>query len=163
MSALMHDRTTAQSLLLQQPHALAWVRDQLPELGPLDLLLRTRSGAISLGAELPLYLGQSRGMRPHVYPFMTGYKAVAEMVACGPAVQSAATGERVVAFYGHRTMTVAPEARVVPIPPDMPDVLAVLFIFTCDAAESVRAVFARMTRRVKGWAVQALDKAPLPW
>lgn len=141
-------RITAQSLLLQQPRALTWVRGQLPELGPHDLLLRTRSGAISLGTELPLYLGQSRGMRPHVYPFMTGYEAVAEVVACGPAVQSVAVGDRVIAFYGHRTMSVVPESRVVPIPPDIPDTLAVLLILACDAAKGISKVSLHPHQRI---------------
>ena len=39
---------------------LRWVTQDLPPLGPRDLLIETRSGAISLGTELPHYLGTSR-------------------------------------------------------------------------------------------------------
>lgn len=68
---------------------------------------------------------------------MTGYESVADVIACGSAVQAVACGDRVVAFYGHRTAAIVPEARVVPIPSDIPDSEALLLILACDAAKGV--------------------------
>jgi len=116
------------------------VTEPLPDLGPQDLLLRTRAGAISIGTELPIYLGESRGLHAATYPCMTGYESIAEVVACGAAVQRVAVGERVVAFYGHRTAAVLPETRVTPIPADISDQLALLLILACDTAKGVGKV-----------------------
>ena len=144
----MPNYSSAQLLLLQAPRQLAWVCEPLPDLGPHDLLPHTRTGAISLGTELPLYLGKSRGVHQPEYPFMTGYETVAEVIACGPAVQSVSVGDRVVAFYGHRTAAVVPEARVVPIPPSVPDMLAVLLILACDTAKGLSKVALHAQSRV---------------
>lgn len=129
--------THAQSLLLQAPLRLEWVRSALPPLGPHDLLLSTRAGAISIGTELPLFLGQSRDAHPPRLPAMTGYESLATIAACGPAVRSVAVGDRVVAFYGHRTAAVVAEDRVVLVPPDINDELALLLILACDTAKGV--------------------------
>ncbi|MCG8350257.1 MAG: zinc-binding alcohol dehydrogenase [Chloroflexales bacterium] len=144
----MHNTLTAQSLLLQRPRQLAWAPDQLPDLDPRDLLLRTRAGAISLGTELPLYLGQARRAQPPSYPIMTGYETIADVVACGAAVQTVTVGDRVVAFYGHRTAAVVPESRVVPIPPAIPDNLAVLLILACDTAKGISKVPLHLQSRI---------------
>lgn len=127
----------ADSLLLHAPRQLTWVTERLPDLGPQDLLLRTRAGAISIGTELPIYLGTSRSLHQPTYPLMTGYESIAEVVACGSAVQGVTVGERVVAFYGHRTGAVVAERRVVLIPPDISDQLAVLLILACDTAKGI--------------------------
>src|SRR5438309_112612 len=66
------------SLLLHAPRQLAWVADTLPPLGSHDLLLRTRAGAISIGTELPIYLGSARSIVARAYPTMTGYESLAE-------------------------------------------------------------------------------------
>ncbi len=129
-------RPWADSLLLRGPRDLAWTRTPLPALGPHDLLLRTRAGAVSLGTELPLYAGTARGHVP-AYPLMTGYESLANVVARGAAVEQIAVGERVVAFYGHRTAAVVHESRVVPVPADIPDRLALLLILACDTAKGV--------------------------
>jgi alcohol dehydrogenase len=49
----------------------------------------------------------------------------------------------VLAFYGHRTHAVAPAGKVIPVPPRMPDDLALLAILSCDAAKGVRAAAPR--------------------
>lgn len=127
-------------LLLSAPYQLDWVEHSLPVLGPNDLLLQTRCGAISIGTELPLYKGTSRGARPAAYPLMTGYESLAEVIACGSAVEAIQVGERVVAFYGHRTAAVVPATRVVPVPAGIPDRLALLLILACDTAKGVMKV-----------------------
>lgn len=123
--------------MLTGPGRLEWVTERLHEPRSDDVLLRTRAGAISMGTELPLYRAQSRGAHPASYPLMTGYESVADVVARGPRVEGLTVGDRVVAFYGHRTAAAMPEARVVPIPPDVQDEVAVLLVLACDSAKGV--------------------------
>jgi alcohol dehydrogenase len=125
------------SLLLHAPHHLAWQAEALPPLGPRDVLVRTIAGAVSIGTELPLYRGDSRGAHQPAYPLMTGYESLAEVLTCGADVKELAPGDRVVATYGHRTIAVLDEARAIPVPIDIPDQLALLVILACDAAKGV--------------------------
>jgi alcohol dehydrogenase len=125
------------SLLLHAPRRLTWQAETLSPLGPRDVLVRTIAGAISIGTELPLYRGDSRGAYQPVYPLMTGYESLAEVLACGADVKHLVPGDRVVATYGHRTMAVLDEARAIPVPIDIPDQLALLVILACDAAKGV--------------------------
>lgn len=129
---------SARSLLLAAPQRLEWVSMVLPPLGARDVLVQTRTGAISTGSELPYYLGNSRGSKPTSYPRMTGYESVGTVLACGAAVQHIRVGERVVAFYGHRTHAIVLETKAIAVPDDIPDALAILAILSCDAAKGVR-------------------------
>jgi alcohol dehydrogenase len=69
-----------------------------------------------------------------------GYESVGIVVACGSAVQRVQCGDRVVAFYGHRTLAVVPETRVIVVPDGVSDALAILNILTCDTAKGVRKI-----------------------
>lgn len=60
-------RTTSR-LYLAAPRRLAWITEELPPLGPHDVLVSTSTGAISIGSELPLYRGNSRASRLPQYP-----------------------------------------------------------------------------------------------
>jgi alcohol dehydrogenase len=124
------------SLLLLAPRHLAWHVEALPSLGSRDVLLRTIAGAVSVGTELPLYRGESRGHQP-VYPLMTGYESLAEVLACGADVKRLVPGDRVIATYGHRTAAVLNESRAIPVPADISDQLALLVILACDSAKGV--------------------------
>lgn len=125
------------SLLLLAPRTLQWVREELAAPAPHGIVVATRMGAISIGTELPLYIGTHRGTTPLSYPAMTGYESVATVAACGAAVEHVAVGDRVVAFYGHRTHAVLAQSHVIPIPPDIGDVEALLVILACDTAKGV--------------------------
>lgn len=127
----------ARSLLLVGPGDVRWTERALPPLGPRDLLVETRAGAISLGTEVPHYRGTSRNVDPPTYPAMTGYEDVGVVRARGAAVEGLAVGARVVATYGHRTRAVLPEARAIAIPPDIGDELALLTILSGDVATGV--------------------------
>ena len=63
----------SQSLMLTSPRQLQWVARELPPVGPRDLLVETRTGAVSIGSELPHYRGTSRNSAPATYPRMTVY------------------------------------------------------------------------------------------
>jgi alcohol dehydrogenase len=128
----------SQSLLLMGPRMLAWVTEQLPPLAPDAVLVRTTAGAVSVGTELPQYTGAARSPAPRGYPRMTGYESVGVVVACGGAVHDVHPGDRVVAFYGHRTLAVVPDSKVIPVPDGISDALALLAILTCDVAKGIR-------------------------
>ena len=129
-----------QSLLLVATGQLEWVTEELPPLQANEVLVQTTAGAISAGSELPRYRGAARSTHPASYPQMTGYESTGAIVACGSAVRSLRIGERIVAFYGHRTHAVIPETRAIPIPAGISDMLALLAILTCDVSKGIRKV-----------------------
>jgi alcohol dehydrogenase len=129
---------SAQSLYLTSQRQLQWITEELPPLKAHQLLVRTTTGTISIGSELPLYSGTARTSHPIEYPLMTGYESVGVVMACGPQVQKVHPGDRVVSFYGHRTHAIVSEADVIVVPDDIADPLALLVILTCDAASGVR-------------------------
>ncbi len=128
----------AQKLLLTSPKCLQWLPAVLPPLGAHDVLVQTRTGAISIGSELPLYCGTARASKPTRYPRMTGYESAGIVLACGSQVQTVQAGDRIVSFYGHSTHAVVPETKVIKVLDDISDPLAILVILTCDAAKGVR-------------------------
>lgn len=128
------------SLLLTAPKRLEWLTEILPPLQPDEVLVQTTSGAISIGAELPQYRGIARRGTTPTYPHMTGYESVGTVITCGAGVQHLHVGERVVAFYGHRTHGIVPEQKAIPVPPDVSDALALLAILTCDVSKGISKI-----------------------
>jgi alcohol dehydrogenase len=126
------------SLMLTAPRRLEWVREILPEPGPEEVLIQTTSGAISIGSEIPQYLGTNRSASPPRYPRMTGYESVGRVAHRGALVQGIRIGDRVIAFYGHRTQAIVSAVSAVRVPDDMSDALALLAILTCDVAKGMR-------------------------
>ncbi len=129
-----------QSLLLVAPRQLEWITEELPPLRPNEVLVQTTAGAISTGSELPRYRGTARSTHPASYPQMTGYESTGAIVACGSAVQRLQAGDRVVAYYGHRTHAIVPEVKAIAVPEGISDALALLAILTCDASKGIRKV-----------------------
>jgi len=127
----------AQSLLLVGPEQLAWTEADLGEPGSDEVLVQTLAGAISIGTELPHYLGQSRGIAQQ-YPAMTGYESVARVLACGAGVSAVQPSDRIFSFYGHRTHAIIPAAKAIPVPDGIDDDVALLAILSCDAAKGIR-------------------------
>lgn len=74
---------------------------------------------------------------------MMGYENVGTVVECGSSVGSVRPGQRVFASYGHSTHGVLPEERVVTVPQDVSDALALLAILSCDVAKGIRKVSPR--------------------
>lgn len=139
MGAYNNVRTTTR-LYLMAPGSLTWISEELPPIGPHDILVQTTAGAISIGSELPVYRGTARAGQPPYYPRSIGYENVGMVIACGLEVRHVQCGDRVVAFYGHRTHAVVPEERVIVVPDGISDALALLSILTCDTAKGVRRV-----------------------
>lgn len=127
-----------QSLLLMAPRRLEWACEELPRPGLDDVLVRTTAGAISVGTELPQYRGAEREIVPRGYPRMTGYESIGSVIGHGERVREPAIGERVVAFYGHRTHALVPASKAIRVPEGVSDALALLAILTCDAAKGIR-------------------------
>ena len=129
-----------QSLILIEPGQLEWIPEDLPPLQPHEVLIQTTAGAISIGSELPQYCGTARSTELARYPRMTGYESVGVVIACGSAVQRLQVGNRVIAFYGHRTHGIVSEAKAIAVPGDVPDAIALLAILTCDVTKGIRKV-----------------------
>lgn len=128
---------TRQSLLLTAPKTLIWRTGDSSEPSTDEVLVRTLYGAVSIGTELPLYLGTSRGSMPTQYPKMTGYESYGVIEALGKDVEGFQLGDRVVSFYGHRTHALVPASRVIPIPRDLDPRLALLAILSCDVKKGI--------------------------
>ena len=128
----------ARSLFLTAPRRLEWVARELPPLGLDMVLIETTAGAISIGAELPQYIGVARHVAPPAYPAMTGYESLGRVLAVGDAVERLRPGQRVFACYGHRTHAVAPAVKAVAVPDDIADAVALLAILSCDVMKGVR-------------------------
>jgi alcohol dehydrogenase len=107
------------------------------------VLIETTAGAISIGAELPQYLGVARHLAPRTYPTMTGYESLGRVLAVGAAVVRPQPGQRVFAFYGHRTHAVVPAAKAIAVPDDIADAVALLAILSCDVMKGVRKLAPR--------------------
>ncbi len=133
----------AKSLYLTAPEQLQWLDEDLPPLGPQEVLLQTCAGSISIGSEIPLYTGTARSIDVPRYPRMTGYESLGTVQACGEQVSHLRIGDRCVAFYGHRTYCIVPAAQVLAVPEGISDALALLAILTCDVAKGVRKVAPR--------------------
>jgi len=116
---------------------LAWLEEELPPPGPEDVLVETLASAVSVGTEKPLYRGDARSLTALTYPSMTGYESLGRVVSVGEGVEALGVGDRVLAFYGHRTAARLPAARVIPVPEDVPSEVALLAILSCDASKGI--------------------------
>ena len=134
------DRMNSQSLLLTAPGKLEWVMEELPSLQSHEVLIQTTMGCISTGSELPIYSGTARSSEPMRYPRMTGYESAGVVVNCGSHVHRFKIGDRVIAFYGHRTHAIISDSKAIAIPDNVPDALALLSILTCDVSKGIRKV-----------------------
>ena len=123
-------------LLLYGPRDLRWVEGELAPPGPGEVLLETLAGSISVGTEGPLYRGDARGLSSPVYPLMTGYESLACVVRTGEDVD-VRVGEKVVSTYGHRTAACVSAAKLMRVPEDVPDEIALLAILANDSSKGV--------------------------
>lgn len=81
-----------EALIVGTDHAARLQRIELPALTPTRVHLRTLVSGVSCGTEADCTSGRAVYM-PR--PFITGYQAVAEVVACGALVRSVKPGDRV--------------------------------------------------------------------
>lgn len=138
----------AKSLLLHGPRTLNWHEEMLPAIGDNDLLIETVAGAISIGTEIPRYTAKARSAHVDSYPTMTGYESYGRIIGVGKDVPSQLIGEKVIAFYGHRTHAILPKDRVIFAPSRIPPPTALLLILTCDVAKGIRKLNIQPEERV---------------
>lgn len=138
----------AKSLLLYGPHTLNWAEDMLPRVGDDDVIIETIAGAISIGSELPRYLGKSRETKAPEYPMMTGYESYGRITGVGKNIPEQLIGEKVIAMYGHCTHAVLPMKDVIFVPSRIPPPTALLAILTCDVAKGIRKLNIQPEERV---------------
>ena len=129
--------TLRRSALLAGPSRIEIVEEQLPSPGPSLVLVETRLGSVSVGTELAQYLGVDPRMRGARYPLMTGYENVATVVELGTDVAPAWLGQRVLATYGHHNAALLDVERLIAIPDNISDELALLTILAADAGRAV--------------------------
>ncbi len=124
------------SLYLTNARTLTFIKESLPPLAPNEVLVKTLYGSVSLGTELPLYLGTSRRSKPTLYPLMTGYESYGVVQGVGSDVSEFQIGECVVSFYGHSTHAVVPASKLIRVP-NLSPALALLAILSCDVKKGL--------------------------
>ena len=132
---------------LHAPRDLRCETHDLPPLGPNDVHLRSRLGAISTGTESAWYFGTDPQLDPQfrpvrfehpVFPKVIGYEKVADVVAVGSEVTDLSVGQRVVARYGHAEEYIWPADRAIPVPDDISDEEAVFSVLMNVTSHGVR-------------------------
>jgi len=123
------DRTDPSDLVLrftapERAELAAEPAEERP-LGATDVAGRTLVSLVSAGTELAVY----RGLLPGKYPRGSGYAAVFEVGAVGPAVTDLKPGDRAFCMGNHRSRQRVERRECVPVPAGL---------------EPERAVFARM-------------------
>jgi 2-desacetyl-2-hydroxyethyl bacteriochlorophyllide A dehydrogenase len=106
-------------------------REPLPEVGPTQILVRSRKSLISLGTELICY---ERRFEPGThwdrwvkYPFYPGYSNAGVVDAVGSEVSALKAGDRVALRANHRQFFVTEAARALRIPDSVTDEEATWF------------------------------------
>jgi alcohol dehydrogenase len=138
----------AKSLLLHGPKTLHWAEEMLPPLGDEDVLIETVAGAISIGSELPRFLGEAREAGGLRFPMMTGYESYGRITALGSNLNEKLLGETVIGFYGHRSHIVLPFDSLIFAPSRVPPPTALLLILSCDVAKAIRKLQIQPEERV---------------
>jgi len=133
--------------MLHGPRDIRYEQHTIPMLGPHDVHLRTRMGAISSGTEAAWYFGSDpqldTGFRPGRvgaarFPRMLGYEKVAEVFAVGSEVSSLFVGQRVVGHYGHAEEIVRAEDKLIAVPDGISDEEAVAYSLATVALHGIR-------------------------
>ncbi len=147
----------SQRYLLHTPSQIKLETFDLPPLGPQDIHLRSRLGAISSGTESAWYFGTDPQLAPHYqptrfpypeFPRFLGYEKVAEVVALDSEVEGLQIGQRVITNYGHADEYIWPAAKVVPIPDEISDEEAIFATLMNVASHGVRRSGLRLGDRV---------------
>ncbi len=132
---------------LHGPRDLRCEQHTLGNIGPWDVHLRSRLGAVSTGTESAWYFGTDPQLDPEFkplrfdraeFPRVIGYEKVAEVVAVGSEVEDRHVGQRVVARYGHAEEHLWPAESTIPVPDDVPDEEAIFSVLMNVTSHGVR-------------------------
>lgn len=136
------------SLILYDKKELMWSQKEIPPLKKDEVLIKTIAGAISIGAELPQYLGSDITEETPHYPKETGYESYGEIIEIGEEVNTLKIGDRVIAFYGHKNYEIVMSQETILVPKGIHCTDALLTILSCDAAKGVLKVNPKPDDRV---------------
>ncbi|PEJ08508.1 zinc-binding dehydrogenase [Bacillus wiedmannii] len=124
-------------LVLEGPKRLKWETREIKSIQDDEIIVKTIAGAISIGAELPQYKESDVTDTNPIYPRKTGYESYGEVIQVGNNVTKLKVGDKVVSFYGHETVGVVKEDKVIRVPSYIKPKVALLSILSCDVAKGV--------------------------
>ena len=137
-----------EAVVFPQPGKVELCEVELPELGPGQLLVRTRVSLISTGTEGIVYNG---GFAPGThwdqwfsYPHRPGYSLVGEVIDVGNEVTGFHPGDRVVALLGHASHHVADASLCTRVPDGVSDEDAAWFAIAKVGFVGVEAAHVRL-------------------
>jgi alcohol dehydrogenase len=136
------------SLVLYGKKKLKWIKRTLPPLENDEVLIKTIAEAVSVGAELPLYMESDITDMSPKYPKETGYESYGEIVEVGNKVKTLNVGDSVLAFYGHKDYGIIKEKKAIPVPKNIHYSHALLTILSCDSAKGVLKLNPKETDKV---------------
>lgn len=125
-------------LVLNAPRKLEWISEEDSGLSEDEIRVETHACGISIGAEMPQYLGVDPTDVEPVYPRKVGYESAGRVIEIGRSVTDFKVGNRVISFYGQQTFGVTPSKKAVRIPADVEWKYALLNTLSCDAAKGVQ-------------------------
>ncbi|MDJ1475997.1 zinc-binding dehydrogenase [Bacillus sp. LS15-K4] len=135
-------------LVLEGPKRLKWETCKIKSIQDEEIIIKTIAGAISIGAELPQYKESDVTDINPIYPRKTGYESYGEVIQVGNKVTKLKVGDKVVAFYGHETVGVVKEDKVIRVPSYIKPKVALLSILSCDAAKGILKLNPRQDEKV---------------
>ncbi|MGH3488712.1 MAG: alcohol dehydrogenase catalytic domain-containing protein, partial [Actinopolymorphaceae bacterium] len=140
-----------EAVVFPQPGKVELCEVALPELGPGQILVRTRVSLISTGTEGIVYNGRfapgTHWDRWFSYPHRPGYSLVGEVIevsASGDHVTGFRAGDRVVALLGHASHHVVDATWCTRVPDDVSDEDAAWFAVAKVGFVGVEASHARL-------------------
>ncbi|MHC8521078.1 alcohol dehydrogenase catalytic domain-containing protein [Rossellomorea sp. H39__3] len=98
-------------LVLNAPRKLEWISEGDSVLSEDEIRVETHACGISIGAEMPQYLGTDPTDVEPVYPRKVGYESAGRVMEIGRSVTDFKVGDRVIAFYGQQTFGVTRPVR----------------------------------------------------
>ncbi len=137
-----------EALIFEAPYQISVQSMARPVPGAGELLVETHRSAVSAGTELLAYRGQLPAGLPldstiealagesGRYPLRFGYAAAGRVIAAGPGADPAWLDRLVFAFHPHQSHFTAPQAGLIPIPPDI-DLENALFLPNMETAVSL--------------------------
>ena len=129
-------------IVFKEPFKVSIEEEELRDIGPHEVIVKTRCTLISTGTELTAYSGQfpeaSRWADYVEYPFRPGYCNVGEVVEVGSHVKEFEVGDRVASLGGHAEYVIVPERELIKIPDEVSDEEAVFHTIAAGVMNSVR-------------------------
>jgi 2-desacetyl-2-hydroxyethyl bacteriochlorophyllide A dehydrogenase len=142
------DDDMTEAVVFPQPGKVELCEVALPELGPGQILVRTRVSLISTGTEGIVYNGSfasgTHWDRWFSYPHRPGYSLVGEVIDAGDDSTGFRTGDRVVALLGHASHHVVDATRCTRVPDEVSDEDAAWFAIAKVGFVGVEASHARL-------------------